>query len=125
MNLHGIAASAVGAVNPFVDASLQASDGYTTGNGGKRTPKYLRAVRIKAQVQALSYRDLAQVDGLNLNGTRRKLYLYGEVDGVVRSIAKGGDLVTLLSDQTTWLVVQVLEQWPDWCSVAVTLQDGN
>lgn len=78
---------------------------------------------LRAQVQSLTFRDLTQIEGLNLQGTRRAIYLSGRIDGIVRSRHKGGDLISL-PDGTEWLVAQVLEQWPDWCKVAVTLQDG-
>jgi hypothetical protein len=78
------------------------------------------------QVQPLGWRDLQQLDGLNLQGTRRKIYIHGEIDGIVRSENKGGDLIVVASGVNvgTWLVAQVLEAWPDWCCVAVTLQNG-
>lgn len=40
MNLHGIAAGAISAVNPFVDALLMISAGYDTAPSGQRTPRY-------------------------------------------------------------------------------------
>jgi len=46
-------------------------------------------------VDALTYKDIIQVDGLNLNGTRRAIYINGKVDGLVRPENKGGDLITL------------------------------
>lgn len=123
MNLHGIAAPAIGAVNPSVDVTVKISNGYTTDAAGARVPQYLPDQIVPAQIQALAFRDLMQLDGLNLQGTRRKIYFYGEVDGLVRATNKGGDLV-IFPDGSVWLVAMVLEQWPDWCSVAVTLQDG-
>jgi hypothetical protein len=126
VNLHGLASGAIGSVNPFVAATLQQSNGtYTTAPDGKRTPGYT-STNVQAQVQALTFRDLQQLDGLNLNGTRRAIYLYGRADGTVRPEAKGGDLVTLTDGPNagTWLVAYNLEQWPDWCKVAVTLQNN-
>jgi len=38
----------------------------------------------------------------------------------VRPLAKGGDLLDFGGQ--TWLVTAVLETWPDWCKVGVTLQ---
>ena len=83
---------------------------------------------VSAQVQAMTWRDLQQVEGMNLQGTRRKIYLYGRADGAVRPLAKGGDLVTISTggpNDGVYLVAQVLEQYPDWCSVACTLQNGS
>ena len=70
--------------------------------------------------------DLRQVEGLNLNGTRKSIYLYGNVDAIVRVNNKGGDLVNLTDDSTVYLVHQVLEHWPKhWVKVACTLQNGS
>jgi hypothetical protein len=82
---------------------------------------------IPAQVQPITWRDLQQLEGLNLAGERRKVYLYGATDSVVRVQRKGGDLITIPAgvNAGTWLVAQTLEQFPDWVSAAVTLQNGS
>lgn len=126
MNLHGIVSPLIGVINPFVPGTIQVSTGSTTAPNGSRTPTYSILPNISMQVQALSYSDLRQIDGLNLNGTRRAIYINGKFDGVVRSALKGGDLITLSDGPNvgTWLIAQVLEQWPDWCKVCVTLQNS-
>lgn len=121
MNLHSIVSGAVGVINPFETVALSSSVGYTTNRDGSRIPLYA-TTSAQAQVQALQYKDLAQIDGLNLNGTRRKMYFYGEVDAVVRMLNEGGDTITR-GDSSVWLVAFVFEQWPDWCSICATLQD--
>jgi hypothetical protein len=123
MNLHQIVAGAIGAVNPFEELSIQRSDGYTTNEAGKRTPKYALAVNVLGQVQALSFSDLTQINGLNIQGERRAVYINGRTDAIIREDRKGGDIVTR-KDGTTWLVVHVLEYWPDWCKFVITRQDG-
>lgn len=123
MNLHGIVSGAIAAVNPLIELSIQVSAGYTTNADGSRTPVYETAATVPGQVQALQYRDLQQLDGLNIEGTRRAIYINGHVNGLVRAENKGGDLITT-PDGSVWLVALVLEDWPDWCKVAVTLQDG-
>lgn len=80
------------------------------------------SLSVEAQVQALTFRDIQQVEGLNLQGTQRAMYLYGDVEGLVRPTGQGGDLITM-ADATVWLVTHVLETWPGWCKVAVTLQN--
>jgi len=75
------------------------------------------------QVQSLTYTDLTQIDGLNIQGVRRAIYINGEVDGLVRSENKGGDIITTPNGEV-WLVVLVLEYWPDWTKCVVTLQNG-
>ncbi|MFL9904272.1 hypothetical protein PQR71_40145 [Paraburkholderia fungorum] len=127
MNLNSIVGSAVAAVNPWVTAMMQPSQGYTTGGDGKRVPVYGDSVPIQVQLQSLQYRDLVQLDGLNVNGERRALYINGDWQAVVRSAQEGGDLA-VLPDGTTWLVVMQLENWSmtgGWCKVAVTEQNGK
>lgn len=83
---------------------------------------------LDAQIQPITWRDIQQMEGLTLQGTRWKAYLYGQVDGLVRVESKGGDLITIPAPSPhagVWLVTQVLEQWPDWVVAAITLQDGS
>jgi hypothetical protein len=125
MNLHNIAVGLISAINPLQIASLQISTGSITNSDGSRTPQYQRCpLEIYAQVQQLSIRDLRQLEGLNVAGSERKIYLNGSLTGTVRVSQKGGDLVTL-QDGTVWLTTAVLEQWPDWCAVSVVLQNGS
>jgi hypothetical protein len=125
MNLHGIVAPIIGSVNPNVPCSMQVSTGYTTEPDGSRTPKY-DEVTGTAQVQALTFKDLHQVDGINLNGAARGIYFYGDIQGVLRTRTKGGDIITLTDGPNVgdWLVVQVLETWPDWSKCACVLQNS-
>jgi hypothetical protein len=131
MNLHAIVRGAINTVNPDQTVVLRASTGYTTNAAGKRTPTYAADATVAAQVQALSGRDLQHPDFLNVQGIKRAVYLYGDVQGVVRPNAKGGDLLVFPQDlggtAQLWLVVAVLETWnPDatgWCKVGVVLQD--
>jgi hypothetical protein len=127
VNLHGIVSGVIGAVNPAIMASVQVSTGHTTAASGKQTPTFGPPVSVPAQVQPLTYKDIQQVEGLNLNGTRRAIYLNGAVNGLVRVSNKGGDLITIASGPNagTWLVALVLEAWPDWTKCAVTLQNGS
>ncbi|WP_233874047.1 hypothetical protein [Paraburkholderia adhaesiva] len=128
MNLHGVVGPCVAAVNPWLTVTLAASTGYTTAPDGRRTPAYAEPVPVLAQVQALTLRDLLQLDGLNLQGERRALYLNGNWQGVLRPEVKGGDLVTLPDGSDSgslWLVALVLENWwltDGWCKCAVTRQ---
>lgn len=191
MNLQGIAVGYIAAVNPQVSAILKISLGASQDANFVSTPSYRTVTGISAQVQAMGYKDIVQTEGLNLNGTRRAIYLNGEIDGLIRTENKGGDLVLLptaqfegsiaettltidatsigtvkigdavmgagvadgttitaflsgtggpgtytvsqsqtvddeaLTSYQTWLVAMVLEQWPDWCKVACTLQNGT
>jgi hypothetical protein len=83
------------------------------------------ALVVLGQVQPIATRDLMQLEGINLGGVRWKVYLNGEVDAIVRPERKGGDLITIATGrhQGVWLVVQVMEQFPDWCSAAIVQQN--
>ena len=108
--------------------AVQFSRGNTINPDGSQTPTYSQPVQMLAQVQALTYADLRQIEGLNLQGTRRAIYFYGDVEGIVRPFFKGGDLITF-PDGTVWLVAQQLETFGAynstdvWCKVVVTLQN--
>lgn len=122
MNLHAIAGPIVAVVNPTVMGDLLVSMGSTTDDTGFRTPAYTTTSNVPMQVQALSGPELALTEGLNIQGVKRAVYLYGNVEGINRVDAKGGDLLKF--GGKTWLVVAVLETWdgPGWCKVAVTEQ---
>lgn len=119
MNLHGLVSGAIAVINPFTDGTMQVSTGYTTGASGSRAPNY-SSVEVSLQLQALSYQDLKQIDGLNIQGVLKAAYVKGNFNGVNRPKQQGGDLLEIGSD--TWLIVQVLETWPDWCKLIVNLQ---
>lgn len=128
MNLHAIASQVIPAVNPRVPALLQVSNQATTNPDGSRTPKYLiPSTPVFAQVQPISWRDLQQVDGLNLQGTRVVIFLSGELDAIIRVNKKGGDLVTIQAGVHAgiYLTAIVLEQWANWVKLAATLQNGS
>ena len=120
MNLHRIVSGAISTVNPRQIVTLRVSTGSVTNADFTRTPTYASPVQMYGQVQALTTNDLRQLDNLNLTNVSRSVYLSGSVDGVDRKHAKGGDLLTIGGD--VWLVVHVLEQWPDWVKVAVAQQ---
>jgi len=129
MNLQQITGAYVSAVNPMVPCSVQVSTGNTVAADFTRVPSYAAPVILQGQIQSLTFRDITQIEGLNLNGTRKAIYLTGKVDALVREENKGGDLITF-PDGTIWLVAIVLEGWlqhtgsnePGWVKVAVTQQ---
>jgi hypothetical protein len=123
MNLHGIVSGAIGAINPKTELILRVSTGYATAPDGTRAPSYANPVTVHGQVQPLAYNEIVQMDGLQIQGEKRRIYITGEVDGMIRSEGKGGDLFTL-PDGSVWKVVIVFEYFPDWCSVGVVLQDN-
>lgn len=85
------------------------------------------SLTVLAQVQPLSSQDLRQLEGINLGGDARGVYVNGDLNGVVRVLLKGGDLLTF-PDGTIWLVKQQLEGFnmtAGWTKVAVVLQNGS
>lgn len=124
MNLHNIVGNAISVLSPWIRASIQVSTGSSTDAAGKQAPAYRPPRDIQVKVQSLTADDLKQLDGLNIQGEKRALYLTGNLEGVLRPDHKGGDLVTL-PDGTLWLVNLVLEDWhmtSGWVKVAVTRQ---
>lgn len=84
------------------------------------------ALTVQAQVQPLTTKDLRHLEGLNIQGVERAIYLYGHVDAVVRPEGKGGDLIIIADgpNQGIYLVTVVLEAWQGWCKAGVVLQNG-
>lgn len=133
MNLHGIVRGAITTVNPDRNIAWLVSTGNTIETNGKQTPTYAAPATIGAQIQPVSGDDLKQIEYLNMQGIFRKVYAYGDVEGIVRPELKGGDLLqfapVLGGALRNWLVVHVLETWtPDtagWCAVIAALQEGD
>ena len=123
MDLRGLANGVSSTVNPNQTVRVSRSTGYTIGAGRKQVPSYAAPVEGPGQVQALDGKDLQQLDGLNIQGTIRAIYLRGSLAGVIRPDGTGGDLVET-ADGQTWLVVKVLESWPTWTKAAIVLQGG-
>lgn len=120
MNLRALANAATRTINPNTDVTAKISSGYTIDPATrKQIPAYTTATG-QANIQALDGDALKQLDGLNVQGTIRAAYLYGALAGVIRPDGKGGDLMEF--NGQSWLVVKVLETWPDWCKVAIVYQ---
>ncbi|MEG2133043.1 hypothetical protein [Pseudomonas sp.] len=120
MNLRAIANAATQSINPNTQVTVKVSSGYTTDPATRRQVPAYTTETGQANIQSLDGKDLKQLDGLNIQGTIRAAYLYGNLAGVVRPDSKGGDLIEFNSQ--SWLVVKVLETWPDWCKVAIVYQ---
>lgn len=122
MNVRGLANSAIQAINPNETVTVLRSAGYTSGSGARQVPAYDTPVSGVAQVQALDGDDLKQIEGLNIQGVLKAIYLRGALAGVIRPDQTGGDLVKRKNETETWLVVKVLEAWPDWVKAVIVLQ---
>ena len=125
MNLRELANAITQNVNANQTINWVQNTGYTTNAAGKRTPT-TTTVSASAQIQGLSGSDLRHMESMNMQGVMRKVYLYGNPQGVVRVDSKGGDQLQFPEIpggvNRNWLVSQVLETWPNWACVIVTLQ---
>jgi hypothetical protein len=124
VNLSGIVSGSVGAINPNVLIDILHGDGtFVTQDDGTRAPAYQVFRGIRVQIQALTSDELRQVEGMNLQGDRQSVYLPAHWGGVVRVSAEAGDLLKI--GRETWMVTSVMERWPDWTRLMVTLQNGS
>lgn len=127
LNLHAAVRGAISSVNGDIQAVILRSQGYSTDADGSQRPKYLAAQNVTVQVQPLSGGALKHADYLNLQGVLRSVYLFGDTQGVIRPLYKGGDLLQFSEypgqPLSTWLITEVLETWaPGWSHVIATLQ---
>ena len=127
MNLRGIANGLTRAVNPNTYVTWVQSTGYTIDATGTQIPT-TTSKTIDAQIQGTTPSDLRHMDGLNIQGVMRSVFMYGSAMGAVRADQKGGDILQFPESRgglvQNWMVVQVIETWPDWCHVIVTLQSA-
>lgn len=123
MDLRSIANSISSTVNQNEIVTVKRSTGYTMGAGRRQVPSYADPVTGPAQIQALDGKELQHTEGLNIQGTIRAIYLRGSLAGVIRPDQVGGDLV-VRGNGEEWLVVKVLESWPNWTKAAIVKQGG-
>lgn len=126
MNLHGLVRSVVTTVNPDRLVQWFASAGNTASDTGKQIPVYATTVPLQGQIQAAPTEMLRKYGYLQAQGIYRTVYFYGREQAINRVESKGGDLLQFSEvpsgTSRTWLIVQVPEQWPDWCCVLCCLQ---
>ncbi|EOW5050510.1 hypothetical protein ACOY09_003775, partial [Escherichia coli] len=102
MNLHKIANSAIRRVNPNISAILKKYAGETIGPGRKPVPSYLPDQNVTIQLQPISRGDMQHVDGLNIQGLAKVIYVNGNYFSVQREMEQGGDIFVINGEQ--WLV---------------------
>ena len=119
MNLNNIVSGAINAVNPQVAVMIQQSTGSTTGADGSQIPTYTM-IQAFGQMQSLSASDLKRLEAMGIQPVQQKIYLNGDYEGIFRVLGKGGDILTI--GNYTYLVTAVLERWPDWVSLGITMQ---
>jgi len=129
MNIRAIANMAVQRVHSNATIMWSKSLGYTIDDDGIQEPAYAEQTAIQADVQGLSVSDIRAYEGLNITTASRKVYIAEQPNGNSRPDVQGGDLFVFPAvtggDDRTWLVTAVLESWPDWSCVLVTMQNDS
>jgi len=135
INLRGIANRAIQRVNPDVMVTINRSTGYEINDAGTQIPTY-EEMTARAQVQPTSYSDQQKLDGLNIQGVSRIVYLEADVAGIIRIDKRGGDQIVfpaglmpedapdpVTGNPPVWQVTSVLEAYASgWRKCSVTLQ---
>ena len=124
MNLHGIAAAAIGAINPFIPVSIRVSAGATEDDSGRPIKAYAAPLAAMGQKQPVSGREIERFNQQGIQGVACKMYLNGNYEGMFRVLGKGGDMIDIPGEGQTYFVASVMERWPDWCCVALTMQNN-
>lgn len=122
INVRAMANAATQTVNPNETVTVLRSLGWLPGPGGKQKPSYDAPVTGPAQIQALDSDALKQLEGMNIQGSIRAIYLRGVMAGVIQPKNEGGDIVKRNNETEEWLVVKVLETWPTWTKAVIVLQ---
>ena len=130
LNLHQITRGAINAVNADTQCTYYPSTGFTPNAAGKQVPNYGPAQAVYAQIQPPSAMDLKHLEFMNIQGTIRSAWLYGDPQGISRIDARGGDLLQFPqytgNPIDNWLIVKPDETWPvgngDWSKVFLVLQ---
>lgn len=127
MNLRQIANNAITSINPNITSTLRKYAGEGIGAGRKPVPKYYPDQQVTIQLQPVPRGEMQHVDGLNVAGLAKIIYVNGNYFSVNRALEKGGDLFEFeyAGAKQTWLVVEPVELWPDWCRLLCVLQLGE
>ena len=129
MNIRAIANMAIQGVHQNITVMWSYSTGYEIDADGFQIPAYSYPVAIYADVQGLSVSDIRAYEGLNITTASRKVYITEQPNGVSRPDVQGGDLMVFPAIKggadRKWLVTAVLESWPEWSCVLVTMQNDS
>lgn len=125
INLRVMANSVTSVINPNIPAVLKRSIGYVTDDAGVRVNTFMEQ-NIVIQSQSMTSKELQLVESLGLQGYTRAVHLNGNIEGLRRHVEQGADILTFKqhddAEPMDWLVVQVMESWPNWCRVLLCRQ---
>lgn len=122
MNLRAMANTLTSRVNPNRSITWRRGGTWTQDPDTlARVPSYTD-VTLTGQIQPLTSDDMALIQGLNVQGYHRAIYLNAQSAGVVRGKLKPLDL--FIWGGQTWRVLTTPEAWDEsgWSRVFVTLQ---
>lgn len=125
MNLRNIANSVITGINPNIKAKLIVNDGYEIDDYGNQIPK-TEELEITIQTQSLSTQDLQHLNLVSQQGS----FLYAYTDHFLfalrRPLQLGQDKLVFKpygeSNETEWLIKQVVESYSNWNKVLVWRQ---
>lgn len=120
MNLHQLVRGVIGSVNPDIPVIVLPSTGSDEDDAGRVVPRFGAPIPTTGQKQPLTGKDVERFQQQGIQGVTCKMHLNGNYEGMFRKLGKGGDVLQFGGD--TYLVTSVMERWPDWCCVALTLQ---
>ncbi len=122
MNVFSLTSGPVANVNPPISGTLKRGAGYTTAGDGSRVPTFAKTIAADFQVQALTGKEIAHLDSLNITGRLQAVHYKGELIALDRKKGSGGDVLTYNGDD--WLVVQIIEFFPatGWTRAAIQKQ---
>lgn len=120
MNLHSIASSATSIVTPFIPATILKNTGYTTAGDGTRVPSY-ECYNVSIQSHAAKGDMIKYLNNVGWQGAFRNVYINGDWQGINVASQTGGDMIKFSGYE--WLIVHVIEAWPEWCHFVVCRQN--
>ena len=125
MNLRGLANGLTRRINPNIMGEwIRATGGYTTSADGRRTQN-TETLQIELQVQPMTSEQQRLTDGQGISGIQCSVYMYGNMHGIVRMDAKGGDMLRFPqypNDAVRLWKVTNAWNWDGWSSATVVMQ---
>ncbi len=126
LNLHKIVNRAVSVAQPQVDVKVYQSTG-TSNVMGVITPMFAPVIDTKARFQS-DVDKLEHKDNVEVDYTSRKIYVdttaEAPISELYRNRGKTNDYIYRVSDQSWWMVTEVLDDFAEqgWVCVRGVLQ---
>lgn len=128
INLHKIVRGAITSVHADETVLLYKSAGQQNIAGAVE-PVYNESETLAAQIQSESDDALYYSGNAGENEITRRFYLYadsliGRPAGIIRTLARGGDLIYRQEESTWWLITAVIDDFSrvGWVCVRANMQ---